>query len=106
MALIGASCRRCAPLCVARSLARALERLQHLEELKLANAGIDAVPDALWMLPALCSLDLTGNRLGSLAIPPGAGPRLEMLSLRDNSSLASLSMGTGALPRLRVLDIR
>ena len=87
-------------------LARAVERMRGLEELRLDGSALSAVPDAVWALPRLRRLGLADNGLTALAVPPGGAPALEELSLRGNAGLRRLDAGAGALPRLRALDVR
>lgn len=94
------------PLVSLTRLASVLERTKNVRRLVLRGCGIGAVPDGVWHLPLLRSLDLSGNRLDSLRVPDNGGLALEELVLSDNPQLRVFDAGKGALPILRTLDLR
>lgn len=98
-------CEKLGEPCVCR-LASVLERTKNVRRLVLRGCGIGAVPDGVWHLPLLRSLDLSGNRLDSLRVPDNGGLALEELVLSDNPQLRVFDAGKGALPILRTLDLR
>nr|WP_314477032.1 DUF6543 domain-containing protein [uncultured Pseudomonas sp.] len=90
------------------SLASALLRLPRLEHLEFRNMGLEVdepMLGILGQLAQLTSLDLSGNRVGSISqIPAGLATRLQSLVLSDMNLQAWPSWCDQLLP-LELLDL-
>ncbi len=82
----------------------AIRKLTKLTRLMLANISLSSVPDWLFDLPVLESLNLSSNELSDLPFAVGRSQHLRQLRLGDNS-FTHIPAGVWDLQGLTLLDI-
>ncbi|MGN6107139.1 MAG: leucine-rich repeat domain-containing protein, partial [Kofleriaceae bacterium] len=81
-----------------------LRRLEKLEQLNLGGARLGEVPDAIFALANLRTLDLSTNELRALPERIAELAQLESLDLRANA-IGTVPSAIGRLQALRTLDL-